>query len=1433
MNFLNTISNNLILYFGDNSSQALKFIRNLVKNINNTRNLINAFDIKEKSFGYTIGIYSISGLYNDPKELIILPNKNYYIRYFINIYNTQTRQLYGNTYRSPLLNIIVHEDNLIELKDKNAFFVYVLSQEPLIENLVVQIILVETNLDKVILKEKCLGWTLLKLKKKSQNENQKDKNDEQNIDEKVVLEVSTIYRGTPRELVFKNNILEYSKATMSYYPYAYPRLKLINYLMPNNIILGYNDPLPGLRERELPQFPNVNENIRTVAFATAYIKNVKIEINPTLEDEIIQFGNEYRLKKYNIQENQFNKVFIKERKIKCGIHNTWKFINSNGLQNSMTLTKILKNCLESNGVLMVDKLFVDRLSCSAIIMELEYIVTVPISGTQKEDNLSLILGYHIYVPESINEANVYKEKLLMITGPGSTIYGDKMWYPTNLENQEIIINYLISQSSNLLYTSPVEQEINTNKERLNAIERTMVERNNQIVLNNMSQKQENLENLDNSEKKKLQNEINNLKNQLKNKEENDRRQLLKMRQQYLFATSQSQNYEPEPVVRNIPQPDKNIPPQPEKIIPKEESYEYQQFLLYKKRKEIYEKQLEEKRKEQEELEVEKYQATVKNISRRDKSDLMAKGVLDLELKPEVNAYIDYTLDKELSKHGLATIFTFQFLTFKPSKTYYKNMENVPEKIQFFFDFFNEKKLYTPVCQILRPDNNDSNKNNFCNNPLKLQIENINFNTLLNGSNKEILIEVRYDPSLDISIDFRDFIKYLLVRSLVVEIKDVQKHFYVGCIKIPLKDFISNEKDKIKETKDYEIYDDEFNHRGTIQILISSTKFNTVRPFSYNRDLYKKINSKDGYNTLSKKKVVKADQMDTKKLMSQNRNLFNYTVTNLNDPNNQYYENNNNLLSETSHRRLRIEPELEKKIRVMRYFSNKSNMGNANNTNYSLGRNLIGEEKKFTLKQSNEDEFLSTLKTCEQIRTFNRPDILSKVSQENHKNIYNISLILGQPVYFNYCVFNDSESEELCHIIIEKIRKNNNGGTFSERYVNTGKNKIIDVINVPEEWSTIVKTENLIKPNNYNVISDELYMQIKPGETIPLVIKLLSYTENKEEENYSLCIHKRNGQPLYYLSINIKRVFPIYDHIFHYYFPCDNKTQKAIIINPFKRSKTKTMEILKNKYISDTSINLALESDSHNFSFSLSKDNDSYQHDFIIFFYEDEARTRLYLTWKVKIDWLEVFNINGKLGRKTTSLLYIDYDTELYKDSSYAGNNMTLQLFSDHPDTLFFPDGFNTPFTIFPNTRAKTRFILYPKKTEGNMALINCVNINTKELYKNWLIKYKIGYPEIDQVKKINCIVGIQNKVHYKFLNVLGKNAVFTFYSCNDAILEVIDKNISFKTDEKKRIQLLVHGRGTIGKEEVLLFIFDNNDEYNKTVLFKINFRENLDEFEIN
>ena len=77
-------------------------------------------------------------------------------------------------------------------------------------------------------------------------------------------------------------------------------------------------------------------------------------------------------------------------------------------------------------------------------------------------------------------------------------------------------------------------------------------------------------------------------------------------------------------------------------------------------------------------------------------------------------------------------------------------------------------------------------------------------------------------------------------------------------------------------------------------------------------------------------------------------------------------------------------------------------------------------------------------------------------------------------------------------------------------------------------------------------------------------------------------------------------------------------------------------------------------------------------------------------------------INGTLGLKTASLLLINYDSELYKESTYVGNNMTLQLFTDQPETIIFPQGFDTPFTLFPKTQAKSKFILPKKKIKSSL-----------------------------------------------------------------------------------------------------------------------------------
>ena len=1417
MNNIN--SNNLVQYFGNNTLQCLKFIRSLVKNINNSRNLASTVDKKEKSFGFSIGLDSFTGLFNNPNELVINSQKTYYIRYFLNMYNSITNQLYGNTYRSPLLPVKINENDSIELINKTTIFVYVLSKEPKNDKIVAQIILVESSQDEVILKEKCLGWTLLNLIEKNENPEQQ---------KNIVLKNIPIYRGTPRELIFNRSPSSYGpSAVMNYYSFQYKPLENIKFLLPNYIILDYKEPLPGLSLRSLPQIPNINENLKTVDFFITYIKNIEIFITPNLEDSIIQFGKEYKYNKYAVKDDQTNKVFIKERKIKCGIHNTWKFINLNGLQNSITLRKRVQNKLESNGVLMVENFFADRLSGCALILELEYILTVPINGSQREENLSLIIGYHIFVPERINVD--YREKLSMFTGPGMTIYGEKMWSPQNFNDKDIKISYLLSQNNLLKFTESEIPPVQQNVDKVNEIPNTIFNPNNQVELNGMDKSQEQLQKLE------FERKINYLENQLKLEKEKaeteKERERLKNKQMEL---------ENENIRKKLIQPKKIIEKPPEKKMTEEDAIEFQQFIEFKKRKDTFQKQLEEQELKLKELQhptVEEYEPATKNISSRDKSTLIQKGVLDLAIKEPVDSYIDFALEKELCEHGLATIFNFQFLSFKPSKIYYRDLRNVPELIQFSFDFFNEKKL-TPICRIIRPEGVEINNYYQFNNPLVLKRYNVNISsTLLNDSKEEILIDYRFDPSLDNSIDFRDFVKYLIARRLLVKIKDIEKCFDVGYIKIPLRDLVAQGKDKIQLTKEYTIYDDNFVPRGIIQLLITASKINTIRPYTYNRNLFKNINSREGYNALGKKKKIKVDQIDISKLKTQNINLQNYTRTNFNNPNinnnadNTDNLNDPNLMSEMnkSHPRLlRIDKELEKKLRVMKYFSNKTNMSNQNkfpmnNTNYSnfpMSGKIETRLKEIRQKQSNEQQYLDTLYACEQIREQKRAEILSKVSLESHKNIYNISLILGQPVYFNYSIFNESESEEYYHITIEKIANRNN--TLSERYTNQNE-QIVSVITNPKEWATLVEKEKLLKPNSYNVFSDDLYMAIRPGEIIPMVIKLLSYTENKEEEKYSLSISKKNGQPLYFLNINIKRVFPIYDHIFHYHFPIDNnKYQKAILVNPFQKSFTKSNEIVQNMVISDNSYRIYLDNDTHNFIFDSLQESYKYKKEFIIFIYSPDNPTKLYLTWKVELMWEEVLEIEGTLGQKVESSLIIRYDKEIAKENGNSGNNMTVQLFTNQPETIIFPIGYDMPFTIFPGKQALTKFILYPKSKVGNLALINCVNSTTRELYKSWLIKYGVQNPEIDETEKIICKVGNQTVINYNFKNYAGKPTVFNIYSSNEDIMEVIDNIIFAEVKEEKQIKLLIHESGSIGTEEVLLFISDN-EAYNKTLLFIIAF----------
>ena len=60
-------------------------------------------------------------------------------------------------------------------------------------------------------------------------------------------------------------------------------------------------------------------------------------------------------------------------------------------------------------------------------------------------------------------------------------------------------------------------------------------------------------------------------------------------------------------------------------------------------------------------------------------------------------------------------------------------------------------------------------------------------------------------------------------------------------------------------KEYDIYDDNFDFRGTVQLLITAEKYKTLKEYNYNRNKFININSKEGYNTSSRKKKMEKEK----------------------------------------------------------------------------------------------------------------------------------------------------------------------------------------------------------------------------------------------------------------------------------------------------------------------------------------------------------------------------------------------------------------------------------------------------------------------------------------------------------------------------------------------------------------------------------------------
>jgi hypothetical protein len=594
-----------------------------------------------------------------------------------------------------------------------------------------------------------------------------------------------------------------------------------------------------------------------------------------------------------------------------------------------------------------------------------------------------------------------------------------------------------------------------------------------------------------------------------------------------------------------------------------------------------------------------YEHMTKDISRRDKADLIALGVLQLSSTDSSDVSFNYAFEKELRDEKKANSFIFHFLSYKPLNDL-KDYNMVPDKIFFRFNFW-DLDFSSQVAIVSKPSSNVTPSST----PLILQRENSVLNA--KADEKEMKIQVDFDPSIDPYFDYKDFILYMLNKSLFVDIFSADSLLPIGFIKIPLKDLLRQGKPSVYHTKELEIYDEKFTIKAHIQILLKSIGFNTAKPFNYDSNNLKVISTKEKVENMSKKKKIISRPLDLDAIIRHEKESLAKTMMSKEGDQKKISDTNNTQdlksLNQTKvSMKLDVDQDMQKRLRAMKY------AGKPSDINHGAFTQNLQELKN---KQDKENEFFKTLNYAHRLKEIKKKEIISKTIQDSNKISLNLSLIMGQPFLTNFVIHNNYEHDELLHLVVTKNEKEAEKGKLQKQ------DSTITIVNSPEEWKSLTEKNFLVRPNDYSCISPQNYLVIRPNESIPLLLKILSYDENISNGEFTLWVYKKSGEPLYFLSVTIVKVFSLIDHSFRYFMP-EGRHITLKVPNPFKQDSSRTSKLLENYYCTDSNLNLQLDPTTNDFFYKLKINAEGFRHEFIIFFYLNSSKVNLFSTWRFEI-----------------------------------------------------------------------------------------------------------------------------------------------------------------------------------------------------------------------
>lgn len=256
----------------------------------------------------------------------------------------------------------------------------------------------------------------------------------------------------------KSSIAENTATTVAIELVSCPDLLKIRHLLPESTLCGFDEIIPGLQGRRLPNTTEPAIQLMIEPSYRFFFSGIQILIPQATEKEILRIAQRFKEKKYEKQAENltFNDLVIHERRLVVIFHNGWTAVNSRGVSNysllieagakDMGLSKnnepLIYTSLEYSGIMEVDNIFPDEYGL--FIFQLEYLITFT-TPTRNKDSLKLILGWlpYIFTEENFQQAQISIQEDLM-RGPGKNFNNERIAELTTLneDNQIILLGNL-------------------------------------------------------------------------------------------------------------------------------------------------------------------------------------------------------------------------------------------------------------------------------------------------------------------------------------------------------------------------------------------------------------------------------------------------------------------------------------------------------------------------------------------------------------------------------------------------------------------------------------------------------------------------------------------------------------------------------------------------------------------------------------------------------------------------------------------------------------------------------------------------------------------------------------------------------------------------------------------------------------------------------